>query len=122
MCDHEEQNALRVVTSAIRNCEKVQPKFEQGTPQHTLLQNRLRALYLAKSLLAGEGAGAYSKGDLEQSLPPIASILHKCSTAQRKFSADNPYYLRLEKMIRAMVVVERLIRGEIAKGGGQDQS
>ena len=43
MCDHEEQNALRVVTSAIRNCEKVQPKFEKGTPQHTLLQNRLRA-------------------------------------------------------------------------------
>ncbi|MHC1682950.1 MAG: hypothetical protein AB6733_08380 [Clostridiaceae bacterium] len=46
--------ALSVVTSTISNCEKAQIKFAVGTSQHTLLKNRLKALYISKSLIKDE--------------------------------------------------------------------
>lgn len=40
---------LKVVTSLIQRCENAQLKFNLGTSQHTLLRNRLNALYIAKA-------------------------------------------------------------------------
>jgi len=36
------------------NCEKIQPKFHEGTSQHTLLKNRIKALYISKALITDE--------------------------------------------------------------------
>jgi len=38
----ELKKALQVVSSTIKNCEKMQPKFDKGTAQHTLLKNRMQ--------------------------------------------------------------------------------
>lgn len=46
--------ALKVVDSTISNCEKIQPKFSEGTSQHTLLKNRIKALYISKALIIRE--------------------------------------------------------------------
>ncbi|MBO0525465.1 hypothetical protein EXQ31_06350 [Clostridium botulinum] len=46
--------ALRVVSSTISKCEKIQPKSAQGTSQHTLLKNRIKAMYISKSLITDE--------------------------------------------------------------------
>jgi len=46
--------ALQVVSSTISNCEKMQPKFEEGTSQHTLLKNRIKAMYISKALITDE--------------------------------------------------------------------
>jgi hypothetical protein len=43
--------ALRAVSSIIHKCEKAQEKFPNGTSQHTLLKNRLKAMYISKSLI-----------------------------------------------------------------------
>ena len=43
--------AIRAVSSLIDKCEKVQKKFNKGTAQHTLLNNRTKALRLSLSLL-----------------------------------------------------------------------
>lgn len=43
--------ALRAVNSIISKCEKAQEKFPEGNSQHTLLKNRLRAMYISKSLI-----------------------------------------------------------------------
>lgn len=50
----ELKEAIRVVSSTISNCEKIQPKFNEGTSQHTLLKNRIKALYISKSLIRDE--------------------------------------------------------------------
>lgn len=39
-------DALRIVSSSISKCEKMQPKFIEGTSQHTLLKNRIKSLYI----------------------------------------------------------------------------
>lgn len=48
------EEALRAITSTISKCEKVQPKLKQGTPQHTLLTRRIRALQIASALIQRE--------------------------------------------------------------------
>jgi len=44
--------ALSAVNSIIRKCEKAQVKFQEGNSQHTLLKNRLKAMYISKTLIA----------------------------------------------------------------------
>jgi len=46
--------ALRAVDSIIHKCEKAQEKFPQGNSHHTLLKNRLKAMYISKALLERE--------------------------------------------------------------------
>lgn len=46
--------ALQMVWSTIGKCEKIQPKFEKGTSQHTLLKNRIKAMYISKALITDE--------------------------------------------------------------------
>lgn len=48
----ELEDALRAVHSIIHKCEKAQAKFPQGNSHHTLLKNRLDAMYISKSLIA----------------------------------------------------------------------
>lgn len=43
--------ALRAINSIISKCEKAQEKFPEGNSHHTLLRNRLRAMYISKELI-----------------------------------------------------------------------
>lgn len=43
--------ALRAINSIISKCEKAQEKFSEGNSHHTLLRNRLRAMYISKELI-----------------------------------------------------------------------
>lgn len=46
--------ALRAINSVIHKCEKAQEKFPQGNSYHTLLRNRLQAMYISKTLIVEE--------------------------------------------------------------------
>jgi hypothetical protein len=48
------QEALHAFASMISKTVKSQAKFAQGTPQHTLQRNRLKALYIAELLIKAE--------------------------------------------------------------------
>lgn len=43
--------ALRAINSIIQKCEKAQEKFPEGNSHHTLLRNRLKAMYISKALI-----------------------------------------------------------------------
>lgn len=43
--------ALRAINSIIGKCEKAQEKFPEGNAHHTLLRNRLKAMYISKELI-----------------------------------------------------------------------
>lgn len=110
--------ALRVVVSSIHNCEKIHPKFAAGTSQHSLLKNRLKALYISKSLIVGEdNLTDYAKDELLGALPPITSIISKCEKAQLKFVEGTSHYTRFERILKAMYISKSLITEEISKHG-----
>jgi hypothetical protein len=43
-----------VVSSVIQKCEKAKIKFPEGNSHHTLLNNRLKAMYISLSLIEKE--------------------------------------------------------------------
>lgn len=114
--EEELKEALQVITSTIGSCEKAQKKFAESTAPHTLLKNRLKALYISKSLLAREDVMAgYTKEELADALAPISSIISKCEKARQKLKAGTAHHTRLEKIIKAMKISASLIADEIRK-------
>lgn len=56
----ELEAALLAISSVIHKCEKAQEKFPGGTSHHTLLKNRLKAMYISKALIEKELCGIES--------------------------------------------------------------
>lgn len=110
----ELEEALQLVSSTISRCEKIQPKFLIGTSQHTLLKNRIKALYISKSLITEENV-EYAKEEMTEALRPISSIISKCEKAQLKFAEGTSHHTRFKNMIKAMYISKSLITDEISK-------
>ena len=87
--------------------EKFLPKFPEGTSQHSLLKNRIRALQPARELISGEGAP--SREELEFALPRIESMIHKMSKARDKYEPGSRNYKRFDPMVQAMKQVRTAI-------------
>jgi hypothetical protein len=112
----ELKEALRIISLTISNCEKIHPKFDEGTSQHTLLKNRIKALYISKSLITYEDViDTYTKEELREAMAPISSIISKCEKAQLKFAEETSHHTRLKGMIKAMYISKSLITDEISK-------
>lgn len=112
----EELNeAEKIISSTIKNCEKMQPKFTKGSSQYSLLENRIKALYIAKALVRQENLSVYTLEELRQALPPILSIIHKCEKGQSKFEMGTPYYQRFVPLISAMSLSLMLLKEEMDK-------
>ncbi len=110
--------ALQVVSSTISKCEKMQLKFADGTSQHTLLKNRIKAMYISKSLITDENVmDKYAKEELIEALRPVSSIISKCEKAQLKFAEGTSHHTRLKNIIKAMYISKSLITDEIIKRG-----
>jgi hypothetical protein len=112
----ELEEALQIVSSTINRCEKTQPKFVEGTSQHTLLKNRIKAMYISKSLITDENVmDKYTKEELIEALRPVSSIISKCEKAQLKFAEGTSYHTRFKEIIKAMYISKSLITDEISK-------
>ena len=112
----ELKEARRVICSTISNCEKMQPKFNEGTSQHTLLKNRIKALYISKSLITDEAViDTYTIEELKEAIAPVSSIISKCEKAQQKFAEGTYHNTRLKSIIKAMYISKSLITDKISK-------
>ena len=112
----ELEKALQIVTSTISKCEKMQLKFAEGTSQHTLLKNRIKAMYISKSLITDENVmNKYTKEELIEALRPVSSVISKCEKAQLKFAEGTSYHTRFKNIIKAMYISKSLITDEISK-------
>ena len=87
--------------------EKFLPKFPEGTSQHSLLKNRIRALQTSRELISGEGRP--SREELEFALPRIESMIHKMSKARDKYEPGSRNYKRFDPTVQAMKQVRTAI-------------
>ena len=112
----ELQNALKIVSSTISKCEKIQPKFKEGTSHFSLLRNRIEALKISKCLIENDTSiQEYTEDDLEKALPPVISIINKTEKAQSKYDEGTTQFKRFSPMIEAMYIAKSLITNEISK-------
>lgn len=123
--------ALLEVTLTIKKCEKMQDKFAEGTSQHSLLRNRIKAMHISKLLIENKlhkieqmmdnqvssvvrnNDMNYTKQEIADSLRPVVSIINKCEKAQAKFAAGTTYNTRFKKIITSMYISKSLIEQQI---------
>ena len=137
---NEELNAaLREVSSTISKCEKIHGKFAEGTPQYSLLRNRIKAMIISKLLIEYELSPEeqmsrhqtddrvkklgldrenvmeqYTKIELTEALRPVVSVISKCEKAQSKFAEGTVHYRRNKNLIKAMEIAKALIEAQLA--------
>lgn len=99
----------------IENCQKMQPKFQIGSSQYSLLENRIKALKISISLIKNEENITFEQETLKKALNPINSIINKCRKAQGKNTENKAYQKRLMNIIRAMGISKERITAEINK-------
>lgn len=109
------EEAQQVLSSTIKECEKMQLKFSEGTPQHTLLKNRIKALNISRTLMSGETMDQYANEELEEALQPVSSMIGKCEKAKLKFAEGSSHHTRLKKILKAMQISRVLIIDEMNK-------
>lgn len=140
---------LFVIASIVGRCENAQTKFREGTSQHTLLKNRIRALYLSKELVEAEllkmgerlstvsceetgkcealdnfeilGESSLME-ELKSAVPPIVSIISKCEKAQSKYEKGTAQFRRYEKIILAMKVSKTLLEDRLGNSSMPENS
>ena len=95
---------LAFIDATIVNCEKVQPRLREGSPQLTLSRNRIKALSIAKDLLLNQ-APHYPKGDLAAAAAQIDSIKRKSLTGIHNAKEGGAAYTRFSKIIGAADVM-----------------
>ena len=98
---------LNVIDHTIGLEEKFLPKFPEGTSQHSLLRNRIRALQTARDLISGDREP--TRKELEFALPRIESIIHKTSKARDKYEPGSRNYSRFDPTVQAMEQVRTAI-------------
>ncbi|AGA56949.1 hypothetical protein Theco_0748 [Thermobacillus composti KWC4] len=117
----ELERTVALLTSTIAKCEKMQQKFTEGSSRHSLLKNRIKALQISKALLTNDPSADYTSRELREALPPVQSIIHKTTKAQRKYEQGSPKYNQFEPLIRAMEISKACIEGKIMEGAAQPE-
>lgn len=109
----ELEKTISLLSSTIIKCEKMQPKFSEGTSQYSLLKNRIKALYISKELLIEDKTTNYTIKELKEALPPIVSIINKTTKAQSKYEKGSSQFNRFEPIIKAMFISKTFIENQI---------
>ena len=112
----ERDTATRMICATLRKCEKAQLAFSEGSAQYSLLSNRIKALYIARSLIENDSSlHRFTLSDLEKALPPILSIINKTEKAQVKYDESKVPFKRLDSLIKAMNISKAYITEEISR-------
>jgi hypothetical protein len=109
----EWEQAVALLSSTMEKCERMQLKFPEGTSQHTLLKNRIKALQISKALLTIDQAARFASEELKQALPPVVSIIDKTTKAQSKHEKGSAKYKQYETLIRTMEIAKAVIEGRM---------
>lgn len=109
----ELEKCISLLSLTITKCEKMQLKFSEGTSQHSLLKNRIKALYISKALLTDDKTINYTDEELREALTPVVSIINKTTKAQSKYNKGTSQFKRFEPIIRAMLISKAFIESQI---------
>lgn len=105
--------ALQSISLMINRTEKAKEKFAQGTSQHTLQRNRLKALHIASSLIIknqqGDTVNDHTEEDLKNALAPITSLISKSEKARAKLSQGTWQHTMLSNNLNALHIALPLL-------------
>ena len=106
------ENTLSIINSLIINREKIQPKLKEGSPQLSLNKNRIKALYISKTLITNQKHD-YKKEELLKSAAQITSIINKSKSGISHAKEGSGTYTRFRKIIDSMTIALSYVEAAI---------
>ncbi len=116
------EEALRAITSAINKSEKVHLKLKEGTFQHTMTMQGIKAYSIAIELIKkesetniaqGSSEGKYTKEELEDALYALTSVIGRVEKVLPKFNAGTSQHTLAIRRIKAFRVAAEFIKREL---------
>lgn len=107
------EDTLNVINSSIINCERIQPKLKEGSPQLSLNKNRIKALYISKALITNQ-IHDYKKEELPEAAAQITSIINKSKSGISHANEGSGTYTRFRKIIDSMTIALSFIEEAIS--------
>lgn len=98
----------RNLNDMMERTQQALAKFEAGSSQHSLLENRLHALRVGLWLLEDE-TKEHVRDDLEQAVAPISSLIQKSGKAREKVKPGSWQHTMLSKNLHALVIVKDML-------------
>lgn len=106
--------AIEIIDRIIEDSSPYLQKFKEGTSNHSLIRNRIKALEVSKYLIQNNGVNdIYSKEELEQVIKPILSIISKTSKVVLKLKEGTYHYNRSNDIISAMNIAREEIERKL---------
>ncbi|MCE5188843.1 MAG: hypothetical protein LLF75_06635 [Eubacteriales bacterium] len=106
--------AARAISSALMKSEKVLLKVREGSPQHRLTAENIRAFQIALALIRHEqgaqGAFAFDKDELLRAREAFDSVRSRVEKILPKFAAGTPQHTLAVRRIRAFEIAVCLIQ------------
>lgn len=87
------QDTLKIIESSIVNCEKVRLKLRKDSASFSLNTNRIKALYISKTLLTNQDS-EYTKEELKKAFTQITSIKSKSTAGINNAKEGSATYTR----------------------------
>lgn len=111
------QAARRPIASLIGKSAKAQQKLAPETWQYRMLQDNLRALRLAETLLDGptNAATKFAPDDLLAALRALASMMAKTEPALAKFAPGTSQHTLSRNRLQALRTATAMVEAELAK-------
>lgn len=119
----ELEEAILAITSTLNKSEKVQVKLKEGTFQHTMTVQGIRAYYIAIELIKKESETngtensfkcSYTKEELEEALKTTASVISRVEKVLPKFEKGTSQHTLAVRRINAFKIAEKLIKRELS--------
>ena len=111
------QAARAPIASLIGKSEKAQQKLAPETWQYRMLQDNLRALRLAETLLDGptNAATKFAPDDVQAALRALASMMAKTEPALAKFAPGTSQHTLSRNRLQALRTATAMVEAELAK-------
>lgn len=111
------QVAIATIEVLIKRSEKIKVKLKEGSSQYSLVNNRLKALYLAKSFIEEETNGikrlVFTQEDLNKAIFSILSTIKKCEKAKEKLKENSSQYIFTLKIITSLNIALTFINNKL---------
>lgn len=108
------EEELRPLASLISKSEKAQQKVAEGTWQHRMLGENLRALRLASALLGQvSSAGPFAHEELVDAAHTLSALIAKVEQTQAQFAPGTAQHTLQRNRLRALRIAEERVRAAV---------
>ena len=115
MAEAEMMQVRQSLQDMMERTQQALAKFEAGSSQHSLLENRLQALRVGLWLIE-DTVKEHTRNELEQAVAPVNSLMQKSGKAREKVKPGSWQHAMLSNNLQALAIVKKMLETRLDAG------